>query len=105
MISSHDSVFSIAQCTLAETQFVFPVNSHPFNEKLSHQKYFFHFKVLLDDSTINVATIASSRYVGPLKARVDEWQKQLALFSQTLVSITLQKSFLLSFGFSLKAER
>uniref|UniRef100_A0A6I8NCS1 Dynein axonemal heavy chain 6 n=1 Tax=Ornithorhynchus anatinus TaxID=9258 RepID=A0A6I8NCS1_ORNAN len=44
----------------------------------------FSLKVLLDDSTINVATIASSRYVGPLKSRVDEWQKQLALFNQTL---------------------
>ncbi|XP_016058014.1 PREDICTED: dynein heavy chain 6, axonemal [Miniopterus natalensis] len=41
-------------------------------------------QVLLDDSTINVATIASSRYVGPLKTRVDDWQKQLALFNQTL---------------------
>ncbi|XP_025054886.1 dynein heavy chain 6, axonemal [Alligator sinensis] len=41
-------------------------------------------QVLLDDSTITVATIASSRYMGPLKARVDEWQKQLSLFSQTL---------------------
>uniref|UniRef100_A0A8C8Z9L8 Dynein axonemal heavy chain 6 n=1 Tax=Prolemur simus TaxID=1328070 RepID=A0A8C8Z9L8_PROSS len=41
-------------------------------------------QVLLDDSTINIATIASSRYVGPLKARVDDWQKQLALFNQTL---------------------
>uniref|UniRef100_A0A8C5NZ98 Dynein, axonemal, heavy chain 6 n=1 Tax=Jaculus jaculus TaxID=51337 RepID=A0A8C5NZ98_JACJA len=41
-------------------------------------------QVLLDDSMINIATIASSRYVGPLKSRVDEWQKQLALFNQTL---------------------
>ncbi|KAK7803509.1 hypothetical protein U0070_015154, partial [Myodes glareolus] len=41
-------------------------------------------QVLLDDSTINIATIASSRYVGPLKSRVDDWQKQLALFNQTL---------------------
>ncbi|XP_006738893.2 dynein heavy chain 6, axonemal [Leptonychotes weddellii] len=41
-------------------------------------------QVLLDDSTINIATIASSRYVGPLKTRVDDWQKQLALFNQTL---------------------
>ena len=48
--------------------------------------FFFSLKVLLDDSTINVATIASSRYVGPLKTRVDDWQKQLALFNQTLVS-------------------
>lgn len=55
---------------------------------------YFLFKVLLDDSTINVSTIASSRYVGPLKARVDEWQKQLSLFSQTLVSSKQQNSFL-----------
>ncbi|KAB1256908.1 Dynein heavy chain 6; axonemal [Camelus dromedarius] len=41
-------------------------------------------QVLLDDSTINIATMASSRYVGPLKARVDDWQKHLALFNQTL---------------------
>ncbi|XP_036729228.1 dynein heavy chain 6, axonemal [Balaenoptera musculus] len=41
-------------------------------------------QVLLDDSTINIATIASSRYIGPLKTRVDDWQKQLALFNQTL---------------------
>uniref|UniRef100_A0A8C3IXU7 Dynein axonemal heavy chain 6 n=1 Tax=Chrysemys picta bellii TaxID=8478 RepID=A0A8C3IXU7_CHRPI len=53
------------------------------------------FKVLLDDSTINVATIASSRYVGPLKARVDEWQKQLSLFSQTLEEwLTCQRNWL-----------
>ncbi|XP_005385504.1 PREDICTED: dynein heavy chain 6, axonemal [Chinchilla lanigera] len=52
-------------------------------------------QVLLDDSTINVATIASSRYVGPLKARVDEWQKQLALFNQTLEEwLTCQRNWL-----------
>uniref|UniRef100_A0A8C8RP36 Dynein axonemal heavy chain 6 n=1 Tax=Pelusios castaneus TaxID=367368 RepID=A0A8C8RP36_9SAUR len=45
--------------------------------------------------TINVATIASSRYVGPLKARVDEWQKQLSLFSQTLEEwLTCQRNWL-----------
>ncbi|XP_062985188.1 dynein axonemal heavy chain 6 [Elgaria multicarinata webbii] len=52
-------------------------------------------QVILDDSTINVATIASSRYVGPLKARVDEWQKQLSLFSQTLEEwLTCQRNWL-----------
>uniref|UniRef100_A0A803T305 AAA+ ATPase domain-containing protein n=1 Tax=Anolis carolinensis TaxID=28377 RepID=A0A803T305_ANOCA len=52
-------------------------------------------KVILDDSSINVATIASSRYVGPLKARVDEWQKQLSLFSQTLEEwLTCQRNWL-----------
>ncbi|XP_066474528.1 dynein axonemal heavy chain 6 [Tiliqua scincoides] len=52
-------------------------------------------QVILDDSTINVATIASSRYVGPLKPRVDEWQKQLSLFSQTLEEwLTCQRNWL-----------
>ncbi|XP_008252409.2 dynein axonemal heavy chain 6 [Oryctolagus cuniculus] len=52
-------------------------------------------QVLLDDSTINIATIASSRYVGPLKPRVDEWQKQLALFNQTLEEwLTCQRNWL-----------
>lgn len=40
---------------------------------------------LLDDSNINIATIASSRHVGPIKSRVDEWQRQLDLFGKTLV--------------------
>ncbi|PVD36438.1 hypothetical protein C0Q70_03422 [Pomacea canaliculata] len=39
---------------------------------------------VLDDSNINVATIASSRHVGPIKSRVDEWVKQLDLFGKTL---------------------
>uniref|UniRef100_A0A286XH43 Dynein axonemal heavy chain 6 n=1 Tax=Cavia porcellus TaxID=10141 RepID=A0A286XH43_CAVPO len=52
-------------------------------------------QVQLDDSTINIATIASSRYVGPLKTRVDEWQKQLALFNQTLEEwLTCQRNWL-----------
>ncbi|XP_054978204.1 dynein axonemal heavy chain 6 [Sorex araneus] len=52
-------------------------------------------QVLLDDSTINIATISSSRYVGPLKPRVDEWQKQLSLFNQTLEEwLTCQRNWL-----------
>ncbi|MEJ1286615.1 hypothetical protein NN561_017623 [Cricetulus griseus] len=52
-------------------------------------------QVLLDDSTINIATIASSRYVGPLKTRVDDWQKQLSLFNQTLEEwLTCQRNWL-----------
>ena len=43
-------------------------------------------QVLLDDSNINIATIASSRHVGPIKPRVDDWMKQLELFGKTLVS-------------------
>ncbi len=38
----------------------------------------------LDDSNINISTIASSRHVGPIKPRVDDWQKQLELFNRTL---------------------
>ena len=41
---------------------------------------------LLDDSNINVATIASSRHVGPIESRVNDWAKQLDLFGKTLVS-------------------
>lgn len=44
------------------------------------------FKVLLDDSIINVGTVASSRYVVPIKLRVDKLLKQLTLFNQTLVN-------------------
>ena len=39
---------------------------------------------LLDDSNINISTIASSRHVGPIKPKVDEWQKNLELFGKTL---------------------
>lgn len=43
-------------------------------------------QVVLDESNININTIASSRHVGPIKPRVDEWIKNLDLFSRTLVS-------------------
>ncbi len=46
-------------------------------------------QVLLDDSNINIATIASSRHVGPIKSRVDDWVKQLDLFGKNLVSVWL----------------
>lgn len=46
-------------------------------------------QTILDESNININTIASSRHVGPIKARVDDWIKQLELFSQTLVIKTL----------------
>lgn len=42
---------------------------------------------VLDDSNINISTISSSRHVGPIKPRVDEWIRQLDLFSRTLVCI------------------
>ncbi|XP_051560675.1 dynein axonemal heavy chain 6 [Myxocyprinus asiaticus] len=52
-------------------------------------------QVLLDDSIVNVATVASSRYAGPIKARVEKWQRQLSLFSQTLDEwLTCQRNWL-----------
>ncbi len=49
----------------------------------------------LDDSNINISTIASSRHVGPIKPRVDEWQRNLELFGKTLDSwLTCQRSWL-----------
>lgn len=42
-------------------------------------------QVLLDDSQVNISTIAGSRHVGPIKPKVEEWSKQLSLFSETLV--------------------
>lgn len=44
-------------------------------------------QAVLDESNINITTIASSRHVGPIKPRVDEWAKNLDLFSRTLVCI------------------
>jgi dynein heavy chain len=52
-------------------------------------------QALLDDSQVNVATIAGSRHVGPIKGRVDEWQRQLNLFSETLDEwLNCQRSWL-----------
>ena len=45
---------------------------------------------LLDDSNINIATIASSRHVGPIKSRVEDWSRQLDLFGKTLVMTPLR---------------
>lgn len=41
-------------------------------------------QTVLDESNINITTIASSRHVGPIKPRVDEWLRILDLFSRTL---------------------
>ncbi|TDH16419.1 hypothetical protein EPR50_G00020980 [Perca flavescens] len=52
-------------------------------------------QVLLDDSIINVGTVASSRYVGPIKSKVDKMLRQLTLFNQTLDEwLTCQRSWL-----------
>ena len=39
---------------------------------------------LWDDSNINIQTINSSRHVGPIKPRVEDWARQLELFGKTL---------------------
>ena len=44
-------------------------------------------QVLLDDSQVNISTFAGSCHVGPIKPRVEEWSKQLALFAETLVNL------------------
>lgn len=40
---------------------------------------------VLEESNINVQTIAASRHVGPIKSRVEDWVRQLDLFWKTLV--------------------
>ncbi|KAL3319655.1 Dynein heavy chain 6, axonemal [Cichlidogyrus casuarinus] len=50
---------------------------------------------LWDDSNINISTIASSRHVGPIKPRVDDWLVQLDLFGKTLEEwLNCQRSWL-----------
>ncbi|KAF5272727.1 hypothetical protein FQA39_LY07754 [Lamprigera yunnana] len=41
-------------------------------------------QTILDDSNINITTIASSRHVGPIKSRVDEWAAKLNRFARTM---------------------
>jgi dynein heavy chain len=41
-------------------------------------------QALLEDSQVTLATIKSSRYIGPIKSEVEKWDKQLTLFSETL---------------------
>ncbi|XP_048507335.1 dynein axonemal heavy chain 6 [Athalia rosae] len=41
-------------------------------------------QAVLEESNINVQTIAASRHVGPIKSRIDDWVRQLDLFWKTL---------------------
>ncbi|CAG5008078.1 unnamed protein product [Parnassius apollo] len=43
----------------------------------------------LDESGLHVATILSSRNCGPLRSRVDEWARNLDLFTRTLVPLAM----------------
>ncbi|XP_070181014.1 dynein axonemal heavy chain 6-like [Littorina saxatilis] len=38
----------------------------------------------LEESQVTVGTIRGSRYVGPIKAQVEEWERKLLVFSRTL---------------------
>ncbi|KAF4654403.1 hypothetical protein FOL47_009992, partial [Perkinsus chesapeaki] len=38
----------------------------------------------LEDSLVNISTISGSRFVGPIRDEVEEWQKNLMLFQETL---------------------
>lgn len=41
----------------------------------------------VDESNIHVSTILSSRNCGPIRSRVEEWARNLELFSKTVVSV------------------
>ncbi|KAF0301061.1 Dynein heavy chain 6, axonemal [Amphibalanus amphitrite] len=50
---------------------------------------------LLDESNINIQTISSSRHVGPIRSRVEDWEKRLGLFAKTLDEwLTCQRTWL-----------
>ncbi|KAM9845816.1 dynein axonemal heavy chain 6 [Aulostomus maculatus] len=52
-------------------------------------------QVLLDDSMINMSTVASSPYVIPFKSKVEKLMRQLDLFNQTLDEwLTCQRNWL-----------
>ncbi|KAJ3032226.1 Dynein heavy chain 6, axonemal [Rhizophlyctis rosea] len=52
-------------------------------------------QTLLEDSQVTIATIKGSRFIGPIKAEVDRWDKQLSLFAETLDAwLTCQRNWL-----------
>ncbi|KAK5640059.1 hypothetical protein RI129_010870 [Pyrocoelia pectoralis] len=62
----------------------FPVVPHRDSKDIFILGSLEEIQAVLDDSNINIATIASSRHVGPIKPRVEEWARMLDLFSRTL---------------------
>jgi len=40
-------------------------------------------QAVLDDSNVNINTIAASKFVGPIKGKVDEWINSMEQFSKT----------------------
>lgn len=52
-------------------------------------------QTLLEDSQVTIATIKSSRFIGPIKSEVERWDKMLSLFSETLDAwLNCQRSWL-----------
>ncbi|KAJ1344291.1 hypothetical protein BSLG_001431 [Batrachochytrium salamandrivorans] len=52
-------------------------------------------QTLLEDSQVIISTIKRSRFIGPIRAEVERWDKQLILFSETLDSwLTCQRNWL-----------
>ncbi|KAJ3216110.1 Dynein heavy chain 6, axonemal [Dinochytrium kinnereticum] len=52
-------------------------------------------QTLLEDSQVTIATIKGSRFIGPIKAEVERWDKQLTLFAETLDAwLTCQRNWL-----------
>lgn len=41
-------------------------------------------QTLLEDSQVTIATIKSSKFIGPIKSEVERWDKNLSLFAETL---------------------
>lgn len=49
----------------------------------------------LDESQVNVTTLRASRYVAPFKAVVEQWERQLTLFAETLEEwMTCQRNWM-----------
>lgn len=52
-------------------------------------------QTLLEDSQVTIATIKSSRFLGPIKGEVERWDKMLNLFADTLDAwLVCQRSWL-----------
>ena len=50
---------------------------------------------VLEETQVLVQTILGSRFVGPMQKRVDEWEKKLRLFSETLdVWLAVQRAWM-----------
>lgn len=52
-------------------------------------------QTLLEDSQVTMATVKSSKFIGPIKTEVERWDKNLSLFAETLEAwLICQKNWL-----------